>query len=69
MRHQLAFNELVNYDAGQPSITVPITLSVSQTRVLCDAKVDTVSICAVSSPGSTKLHKPGAGEQHSSIAG
>lgn len=39
MRHQLAFTELVNYDAGQPSITVPITLSVSQARVDCDATV------------------------------
>ena len=43
MRHQLAFTELVNYDAGQPSITIPVTLSVSQTRVNCDAKVDTGS--------------------------
>jgi len=43
LRHQLAFTELVNYDAGQPSITIPITLSVSQTRVTCDAKVDTGS--------------------------
>ncbi len=43
MRHQLSFTELVNYDAGRPSITVPITLSVSQTRVDCDAKVDTGS--------------------------
>lgn len=43
MRHQLTFPELVNYDPGQPSITVPITLSVSQTRVNCDAKVDTGS--------------------------
>jgi hypothetical protein len=34
---------LVNYDPGQPSITVPITLSVSRTRVDCIAKVDTGS--------------------------
>ncbi|MBC8029234.1 MAG: retropepsin-like domain-containing protein [Pyrinomonadaceae bacterium] len=43
MRHQLAFTELVNYDAGQPSITVTVTLSVSQTRVDCAARVDTGS--------------------------
>ncbi|MGI9069237.1 MAG: aspartyl protease family protein [Pyrinomonadaceae bacterium] len=43
MRYQLSFTELVNYDPGRPSITVPVTLSVSQTRVDCDAKVDTGS--------------------------
>jgi hypothetical protein len=43
LRHQLVFTELVNYDAGQPSITVPVTLIVNQTRVDCDAKIDTGS--------------------------
>jgi hypothetical protein len=43
VRHQLAFTELLNYDAGQPSITVPVTVSVSQTRVDCNAKIDTGS--------------------------
>ncbi len=43
MSYQLSFTELVNYDAGQPSITVPLTLSVGRTRVACDAKVDTGS--------------------------
>ncbi len=38
MSYQLSFTELVNYDAGQPSITVPLTLSVGQARVVCDAK-------------------------------
>jgi hypothetical protein len=41
--YQLSFTELVNYDAGQPSITVPITLSFGQARGECDAKVDTGS--------------------------
>jgi hypothetical protein len=41
--YQLSFTELVNYDSSQPSITVPITLSVSQARVQCEAKVDTGS--------------------------
>lgn len=41
MSHQLSFRELVNYDPGLPGITVPITLSVSQARVDCEAKVDT----------------------------
>ena len=43
MSYQLSFTELVNYDAGQPSITVPVTLSVGQARVNCDAKIDTGS--------------------------
>ena len=43
MSYQLAFTELVNYDAGQPSITVPVTLSVGEARVDCDAKIDTGS--------------------------
>ena len=43
MSYQLSFTELVNYDAGQPSITVPLTLSVGEARVVCDAKVDTGS--------------------------
>lgn len=43
MSYQLSFTELVNYDAGQPSITIPITLTVGQTRVNCNAKVDTGS--------------------------
>ena len=43
MRYQLSFTELIDYDAGQPSISVPVTLSVSQARVHCDAKVDTGS--------------------------
>jgi len=41
--YQLSFTQLVNYEAGQPSITVPVTLSVSRTRVDCDAKIDTGS--------------------------
>ena len=43
MTYQLSFTELVNYDASQPSIAVPIRLSVSQARVNCDAKIDTGS--------------------------
>jgi hypothetical protein len=41
--YQLSFTELVNYDAGQPSITVPVTLTVGQVRVNCNAKIDTGS--------------------------
>jgi len=41
--HQLSFTELIEYDPGQPSITIPVILSVSHTRVDCDAKVDTGS--------------------------
>lgn len=46
MIHRLSFSELLNYDAGQPGITVPVTLSLNQTRVSCEAKVDTgASLC------------------------
>jgi hypothetical protein len=41
--YRLSFTELVNYDAGQPSITVGIILTVSPARVHCNAKVDTGS--------------------------
>jgi hypothetical protein len=41
--YRLSFTELVNYDAGQSSITVGITLSVSQGKVPCTAKLDTGS--------------------------
>ena len=37
--YQLSFTELVNYDAGQPSITVPLTLSVGKARVDCEAYI------------------------------
>lgn len=43
MNYQLSFTELVNYDAGEPSITVPVTLNVGKARVDCNAKVDTGS--------------------------
>ena len=43
MNYRLSFTELVNNDAGQPSITRGITLSVSHTRVHCNAKLDTGS--------------------------
>lgn len=43
MSYQLSFTQLVNNDAGHPSITVPVTLRVSQTRVDCHAKIDTGS--------------------------
>lgn len=46
MIHRLSFSELLNYDAGQPGITVPVTLSLNQTQVSCEAKVDTgASLC------------------------
>ena len=47
MNYQLSFATLVQYDPGQPSIPVPITLSLSQDHpVNCEAKVDTgASLC------------------------
>jgi hypothetical protein len=41
--YQLSFAELIAYNSGQPSITVPVTLSVSQALVNCDARIDTGS--------------------------
>jgi len=32
MIHQLSFSELLNYDAGQPGITIPVTLSLNQAK-------------------------------------
>lgn len=43
MSYQLSFAELIAYNSGQPSITVPVTLSVSQALVNCDARIDTGS--------------------------
>jgi hypothetical protein len=53
MIHRLSFSELLNYDAGQPGITVPVTLSLNQAQVSCEAKVDTgASLCVFArSPG------------------
>lgn len=46
MIHRLSFSELLNYDAGQSGITVPVTLSLNQAQVSCEAKVDTgASLC------------------------
>lgn len=46
MIHRLSFPELLDYDAGQPGITVPITLGLNQAQVRCEAKVDTgASLC------------------------
>lgn len=43
MIHSLTFETLHHYDAGQPGITVPIVLSLAQTRVDLRAKLDTGS--------------------------
>jgi hypothetical protein len=46
MTYQLSFSQVLNYDAGQPSITVPVTLSLDQVIVDCAAKLDTgASLC------------------------
>jgi hypothetical protein len=41
MSYHMAFTTLVHYDPGQPSITVPVTLSLSQDHIHCEAKIDT----------------------------
>jgi hypothetical protein len=46
MAHRLSFSESLTYDAGQPGITVLVTLRVGQAQVNCEAKVDTgASLC------------------------
>ncbi len=46
MSYQMSFATLVQYDPGQPSITVTVTLSLSQDHINCEAKVDTgASLC------------------------
>jgi len=46
MSYQMSFATLVQYDPGQPSITVAVTLSLSQDRITCEAKIDTgASLC------------------------
>jgi len=46
MSYHLSFTELISYDPGQSSITVPVTLSLSHDRVSWGAKVDTgASLC------------------------
>jgi hypothetical protein len=46
MSYQLSFAKLMQYDPGQPSVTVAVTLSLSQDHINCEAKVDTgASLC------------------------
>jgi len=41
MSHQLTFAQLMNYDPGQPGITIDTSLSLNSDRVTCEAKIDT----------------------------
>jgi hypothetical protein len=43
MSHQLTFAQLVNYDPGQPGITIDVTLGLNGNQVTCEAKIDTGS--------------------------
>jgi hypothetical protein len=45
--HQLTFTQLLNYDPGQPGITIDVTLQVYSGRVTCQAKVDTGSALCI----------------------
>ena len=46
MSYHMSFAKLVQYDPGQLSITVAVTLSLSQDHINCEAKVDTgASLC------------------------
>ena len=41
MSHVLTFAQQVNYDVGQPGITLPVTLSLANETVTIPAKLDT----------------------------
>lgn len=41
MAYPLIFNQFSSYDAGQPGITIPVTLSLAEFQVLLNAKIDT----------------------------
>jgi hypothetical protein len=41
MSYQMSFATLMHDDPGQPSMTVAVTLSLSQDHINCEAKVDT----------------------------
>src|SRR5215475_5290721 len=43
MSHQLTFEQLINYDSGQPGISVDVTLGLNGDQVSCEAKIDTGS--------------------------
>lgn len=46
MSYHMSFATLVQYDPGQPSMTVAVTFSLSQDHINCEAKVDTgASLC------------------------
>jgi hypothetical protein len=46
MAYQLSFSRALEYDAGQPGITLPVTLNLGQLKVDCEAKLDTgASLC------------------------
>jgi hypothetical protein len=46
MAYQLSFSQVLKYDASEPGITVPATLSLDEVRVDCEAKLDTgASLC------------------------
>jgi hypothetical protein len=40
MRYYLSCTELISSDPGQSSTTVAVTLSLSQDRISCEAKID-----------------------------
>jgi hypothetical protein len=43
MSHQLTFAQLVNYDPGQPGVTVNVIIGLNGDQVGCEAKIDTGS--------------------------
>lgn len=45
--YQLAFDRLLNYDAGQAGITLDVTLRLSSDEVACETKVDTGSTFSI----------------------
>ena len=50
---------MLTYDAGQPGITLAVTLKAVGDDVACEAKIDTGSFYCVFARGSDSTWKPG----------
>jgi len=47
MAHQLEFERVVNYDPGQPGITLPAQLKLKEQTIDVQVKVDTGASCCI----------------------
>jgi hypothetical protein len=45
--YQFSFEQLLNYDAGKPGITIDVTLRLIRDEVPCETKLDTGSMFCI----------------------